>query len=114
MKDFAKNVFSVFREKRLSTVAGAWVYYFLMSVIPLAFLLATAFGVFGINVLNDLVSRLPQEFRATGLAIRDAADNVSRSATLLFIITVKLSITYTGILSIYVTSSLSIHLVMGD
>ena len=30
-------------EKRLTTVAGAWVYYFLIALIPLAFLVVTAF-----------------------------------------------------------------------
>ena len=93
MKKFIKTTFATFSEKRLSTVAGAWVYYFLMSVIPLAFLLATAFGVFGINVLNDLVSRLPEEFRASGQAIANAADNVSRSVTLLFVFTIIFSCT---------------------
>jgi len=93
MKKFIKTTFATFSEKRLSTVAGAWVYYFLMSVIPLAFLLATAFGVFGINVLNDLVSRLPEEFRTSGQAIANAADNVSRSVTLLFVFTIIFSCT---------------------
>ena len=93
MKKFFKTTFATFSEKRLSTVAGAWVYYFLMSVIPLAFLLATAFGVFGINVLNDLVSRLPEEFRTSGQAIANAADNVSRSVTLLFVFTIIFSCT---------------------
>ena len=93
MKKFLKNLLNIVHEKRLTTVTGAWVYYFLMSVIPLAFLLATAFGVFGINVLYDLVSRLPEEFRVAGRAIADAADNVSRSITLLFVFTILFSCT---------------------
>ncbi len=85
--------FDVINKKRLTTVAGAWVYYFLMSVIPLAFLLATAFSVFGINVLNDLVSTLPEEFREAGQAIADTAEKVSKGATLLFILTAIFSCT---------------------
>ncbi len=93
MKNPIKNIFTLFNEKRLSTVTGAWVYYFLTSVIPLAFLLATAFGVFGINVLNDLVATLPEEFRTAGQAIAETAEKVSKSATLLFVFTVVFSCT---------------------
>ncbi len=93
MKKPIKSILTLFGEKRLTTVAGAWVYYFLMSVIPLAFLLATAFGVFGINVLNDLVATLPEEFRVAGAAIAETAENVSKGATALFIITALFSIT---------------------
>ncbi len=93
MKNPIKTVFTLFSEKRLSTVTGAWVYYFLTSVIPLAFLLATAFGVFGINVLNDLVATLPEEFRTAGAAIAQTAENVSKGATIFFIITVIFSCT---------------------
>lgn len=88
-----KRVFEIFGEKRLSTITGAWVFYFLMSVIPLAFLLATAFGLFGINVLNDLVLRLPEEFRTAGQAIAETAENVSKGATIFFILTVIFSCT---------------------
>ncbi len=93
MKKRVKNLATLFYEKRLTTVAGAWVYYFLMSVIPLAFLLATAFGVFGINVLSDLVSRLPEEFRSAGQAIAETAEKVSKGATLFFVITAIFSCT---------------------
>ena len=91
MKNHVKSIFQLFSEKRLTTVAGAWVYYFLMSVIPLAFLLATAFGVFGINILFDLVSRLPEEFREAGIVIAETAEKASKSVTLLFILTVIFS-----------------------
>lgn len=93
MKKAIKKIYTLFVEKRLTTVAGAWVYYFLMSVIPLAFLLGSAFSVFGINVLNDLVSTLPEEFRTAGQAIAQTAENVSKSATALFIITAVFSCT---------------------
>ena len=88
-----KGIFTLFIEKRHTTVAGAWVYYFLMSVIPLTFLIGSAFSVFGINLVNDLVSTLPEEFRSAGYAIAQTAENVSKSATLLFSITAIFSCT---------------------
>ncbi len=93
MKNPLRKVVTLFNEKRLTTVAGAWVYYFLMSVIPLAFLLATAFSVFGINVLNELVMTLPQEFREAGEAIKETAEQFSKGATILFVITAVFSCT---------------------
>ncbi len=87
------NIFHVFYEKRLTTVAGAWVYYFLSSVIPLAFLIITAFSVFGVNVTNDIVSRLPDEFRLAGQTIAQTAENASNGVTVFFVITVIFSCT---------------------
>jgi membrane protein len=80
-------------EKRFTTVAGAWVYFFLSSVIPLAFLIVTAFGVFGVSLSEDLVSRLPEEFRSAGEVIISTAERASKSATLLFVVTVVFSCT---------------------
>ncbi|MBQ7236238.1 MAG: YihY/virulence factor BrkB family protein [Clostridia bacterium] len=79
--------FKLLSEKRLSTVAGAWVFYFLLSVIPLVFLVITAFGVFGVEISMDLVSRLPEEFRPAGEAIVSTATTASKGATLLFVVT---------------------------
>ena len=45
-KHTVKSLIENFSDKRLSTVAGAWVFYFLTSIIPLAFLVLTLFGVF--------------------------------------------------------------------
>lgn len=81
------KVVKVFSDNRLSTVAGAWVFYFLTAVIPLVFLLITAFGVFGVELSMDLVSRLPNEFRLAGESIVYTAQKASKGATLLFIIT---------------------------
>ena len=91
LKNFIKRVASVFSEKRLSTVAGAWVFYFLTSVIPLVFLLITVFGVFGVDVTSDIVSRLPEEFRVAGETIVFTARSASKGATLLFILTAAYS-----------------------
>ena len=84
---------SIFRQKRLSTLAGAWVYYFLISLIPLVFLLVEAFSVFDVNILEDIVSRFPEEFRLAGQAIVETAENASKGATIFFILTVIFSCT---------------------
>ena len=89
VKSFLKDL----KEKRLTTVAGAWAYYFLAAVIPIAFLLVTAFGIFGVNLSVELVSRLPEEFRPAGQAIATAAENASKGVTVFFVITVIFSCT---------------------
>ena len=88
-----KSLFTLFYEKRLTTVTGAWVYYFLMAVIPLAFLVATAFGVFGINIVSDIAKKLPEEFREAGEVIAKTAGRASNGATIFFVIAVIVSIT---------------------
>lgn len=91
VKKGIKTLAETITEKRLTTVAGAWVYYFLTASVPLAFLLITAFGVFGVNISRDFVSRLPESFRAAGEAIVSTAENASKGVTLFFIITVLFS-----------------------
>ncbi len=88
-----KKAVGVLSDKRLSTVAGAWVYYFLMAVVPLAFLLVTAFGVFGVDLTNDVVSRLPEEFRQSGEIIALTAKRATKGTTVFFLFTVVLSCT---------------------
>ncbi|MBQ9735018.1 MAG: YihY/virulence factor BrkB family protein [Clostridia bacterium] len=90
-KRMIKTFIQDIKDKRLTTVAGAWVYYFLSSALPLAFLLVTAFGVFGVNVSVQIVDRLPEEFRTAGHAIISAAENASNGVTIFFIITVVIS-----------------------
>ncbi len=82
-----RQILDEFSEKRVSTVVGAWVFYFLTAVIPLAFLLVTTFGVFGVELTEDAVSRLPIEFRSAGTAIVSTARRASKGATLLFVLT---------------------------
>ena len=84
-KSLSKELFKVFKESRLTTVAGAWVYYFLTSLIPLVFLLVSAFSVFGVSLTKDFISRLPMEFREAGVAIASTAENASKSATAVFV-----------------------------
>ena len=88
-----KPIIKVFYEKRLTTVAGAWVYYFLIALVPLVFLLVTAFSVFGVSVTDNLISRLPEELRLAGQTIAKTAENASNGATVFFFLTVVFSCT---------------------
>lgn len=83
----------IFNEKRITTVAGAWVYYFLTSLIPMLFLIITAFSVFGVSISKDVVSRLPVEFRLAGETVLQTAENASKGATIFFVVTVIFSCT---------------------
>ncbi len=86
-----KNFISFLSEKRITTVVGAWVFYFLTSSVPFTFLLITAFGVFGVNVTESLISYLPDEFRPAGRTIMSAATDVSKGVTVFFAATVIIS-----------------------
>ena len=81
----------IVRQKRITTVAGAWTFYFLTSLLPIVFLLITAFGVFGVEISADFISRLPEEFRLAGETILETAKNASRGITVFFILTVLFS-----------------------
>lgn len=91
MSKKAKEFLHLFSQKRLTTVAGAWVFFFLTSVLPLAFLMVTAFGVFGVDLSKELVSRLPIEYRTAGEAIVSTAKEASKGATIIFVLTVFFS-----------------------
>ena len=85
--NFITRFFNLINRKRLTTVAGAWVYYFLTAFVPLLFLIVSAFGVFGVSLTHDLVLRLPEEFRSAGEKVIETAENSSKGATIFFIIT---------------------------
>lgn len=82
---------SLLKENRVTTVAGAWVYFFLTSLIPMVFLMVTAFGVFGVEITTDLIARLPEELRIGGEVIVNTAKSYQEGVTLLFIATVVFS-----------------------
>ena len=92
-KNYVRLLIDLINKKRLTTVAGAWVYYFLTAFVPLLFLVVSAFGVFGVSFTNDLVSRLPIEFRLAGQKVIETAENSSKGATIFFIIAVIFSCT---------------------
>lgn len=87
------GVFKILREKRLTTVAGSWVFFFLLSVVPLIFLMITAFGVFGVEISMSLVDSLPESLRLAGKTLVETATNASKGFTVFFIVTVVASIT---------------------
>ncbi len=92
-KNFISSFFNLINKKRITTVAGAWVYYFLMALVPFVFLIVTAFGVFGVSLTHDLVSRLPIEFRSAGQKIIETAEKSSKGVTIFFIVAVIFSCT---------------------
>lgn len=76
---------------RITTVVGAWVFYFLLAVVPLAFLLISAFNLFNVDLSDFLVARLPEEFKKAAFAIFDTAEKVSGGITVFFAFTVLTS-----------------------
>ena len=92
-KNFLARLIDFMNKKRITTVAGAWVYYFLTALMPLLFLVVTAFSVFGVSLTYDFVSRLPIEFRLAGQKVVESAENASNGATIFFIIAVVFSCT---------------------
>lgn len=78
-------------EKRISTVAGAWVFYFVSAIVPLTFLFITAYGVFGVDVSKDLVSRLPEQFRENAYLLVETANRASGKVTVFFVFTTLFS-----------------------
>lgn len=92
MIKFLKEFYLLTKEKRVSTVAGAWVYFFLSSLIPLVFLIFTAFGIFGVEIATDLISRLPEGFRDAGEIILKTAKSAQEGVTILFTFTTIFSL----------------------
>ena len=84
-------VLKKYGELRLSTVAGAWVFYFLTALMPILFLLITAFAVFGVNLKTAMITSVPQEFKQAAITVVEAAENATGGFTAFFIITVFLS-----------------------
>ncbi len=82
---------TLFKEKRVMTITGSWVFYFIMSIIPLCFLLITAFSFFGVDLSLELAGKLPREFRDVGELIVGTASNVSNGVTVFFVVTIVLS-----------------------
>ncbi|MBO5713912.1 MAG: YihY/virulence factor BrkB family protein, partial [Clostridia bacterium] len=67
------------------------VYYFLTALLPIVFLAITAFGVFGVNLGEGLVVKLPLEFRQVGQVIVETASRSSGGITVFFVIAVLFS-----------------------
>lgn len=91
MKKLKNGFIKFFFEKRVTTVAAAWVYYFLTALLPLVFLVITAFGVFRVDLTTKLVGKLPEEFRQAADLILQTAKTASGGITVFFFITVLFS-----------------------
>ena len=85
------RVFDLFKDKRVTTVASSWVFYFLTALLPMVFLLVTAFNVFSVDLMGELVFRLPEAFRPAGEVIISTAQNASGAVTVFFIISLVFS-----------------------
>lgn len=79
------------KTKRITTVAGAWVFFFLTALLPLLFLLITAFGVFGVSLSTSLATRLPEELRPLAQTLIQTAENSTSGITVFFVITTLFS-----------------------
>lgn len=91
MKKKKDGFFRHFKDNRVTTVAAAWVYYFLTALLPIVFLTVTAFGAGGLDLTDLIVAKLPEEFRQAGEIIVDTAKRASHGITVFFIITVVFS-----------------------
>ena len=91
MKKKVKSFGALIKEKRVSTVAGAWVFYFLVSLLPLLFLFVTAFGVLGVDVSKEMVFSLPKSIQGTASSLMRTASDTSKGVTIFFIIAVIFS-----------------------
>ena len=85
------GVFSTIKKKRISTVAGSWVFYLCLALIPLAFLLVSAFNVFNIDVSKIILDYFPEQFKFLGEGVFLEANSKSKGVTLFFIVTVLFS-----------------------
>ena len=91
MKKINNGFLKTLISNRVTTVAAAWVYYFLTALLPLVFLMITAFGVFKVDLAAALVAKLPEEFRKAGELIVSTAQNALGGITVFFFITVLFS-----------------------
>lgn len=79
-----KTFLTALKRKRITTVAGAWVYYFLLAFVPLVVLVTVAFNLFGVDLNVYIVSRLPEEFRLAGQTVTEASERIGKGVTVFF------------------------------
>lgn len=66
----------------ITTFAGAWVFSFIMALVPIFCLLTTAFNLFGVNLVYYLTAYLPKEFKLAGEVIAESVSRISSTATI--------------------------------
>ena len=91
MRKNLKALFLALAKNRVTTVAGAWVFFFLSALLPLTFLFVTAFGVFGVDLSLWFISTLPEELREGGTVLVETAKRASNGTTFLFVCVVIFS-----------------------
>lgn len=82
---------NLFKDKRIMTVASSWVFFFLLALLPIVFLMVTAFTVFNPSFCNDLIYYLPSEFRPAGEMLLSTAQRASGGVTILFFLSMVFS-----------------------
>ena len=89
---FKKDGFFVtLRRKRITTVAGAWVFFFTIALIPLTVLLLLAFNVLGIDAGEKFLPYLPLELKQTFEELLLLATDGLKGLTIFFVISVFVS-----------------------
>lgn len=78
---------------KVTTIAGAWVFYFLLAVVPLCILIATALNFFNVKIPLDFINYFPEEFKYALNVIINSAKEVSKASTALYAFTVLFSTT---------------------
>ena len=78
---------------KLTTIAGAWVFYFLLAIVPLTFLVFSALNFFNVNIHANFVNYLPEGFSYPIKLITSTAKEIGKASTALFLITVLFSST---------------------
>ena len=81
------------KKSGITTFAGAWVFSFIMALVPIFCLLTTAFNLFGVNLVYQLTAYLPNEFKLAGEAIAESASRISSTATIFVVLSVVFSCT---------------------
>ncbi len=87
-KEFILNL----KEKRITSIAGSWVYFFLMALIPLTCLLFIAFKLLGLNIGERLAQSISLDFEQFGNDLIVTAGELTKGITIFF----ALSIIFSG------------------
>ncbi len=85
------QIISTIKRKRISTVAGSWVFYFCLALVPLVFLLVWAFSAFNVDASSVFLAYLPSQFKSFGESVFLEVQNKSKGLTVFFVFTVIFS-----------------------
>ena len=85
------TIIATIKRKRISTVAGSWVFYFCLALVPLAFLLLSAFSLLRIDASKLFVDYMPIQFKELFENVFLEAQNRSKGFTVFFVLSVVFS-----------------------